>query len=106
MDETKALLLKAFPRVTEMVFLLQGLTSSAHKALTSTHLIVAVHPLSDVGLFATPMNCSTPGLPVLHCLLDFAQTHVHGVSDAIQPSHPLSPPSPALNLSQHQGLFQ
>ena len=48
-----------------------------------------------------------PGFPVLHHLPDFAQTHVHWVSDAIQPSHPLSPPSPlALNLSQHQGLFQ
>ena len=54
-----------------------------------------------------PMDCSTPGFPVLHYFLEFAQTHVHWVSDAIQPSHPLSPPSlPALNLSQHQGLFQ
>ena len=54
-----------------------------------------------------PMDCSTPGFPVLHHLLEFAQTHVHWVSDAIQPSHPLLPPSPpALNLSQHQGLFQ
>ena len=53
------------------------------------------------------MNCSTPGFPVLHYLLEFAQTHVHWVRDAIQPSHPLLPPSPlALNLSQHQGLFQ
>ena len=54
-----------------------------------------------------PMDCSTPGFPVLLCLLEFAQTHVHLINDAIQPSHPLSPPSPpALNLSQHQGLFQ
>ena len=53
-----------------------------------------------------PMNCSTPGFPVLHHLLELAQTHVHWVGDAIQPSHPLSPPfPPALNLSQHQGLF-
>ena len=52
------------------------------------------------------MDCSTPGFPVFHSLPEFAQTHVHWVSDAIQPSHPLSPPSPALNLSQHQGLFQ
>ena len=53
------------------------------------------------------MDCSTPGFPVLHHLLEFAQTHVHRVDDAIQPSHPLSSPSPpALNLSQHQGLFQ
>ena len=54
-----------------------------------------------------PMDCSTPGFPVFHCLLEFAQTHVHQVDDAIQPSHPLSSPSPpALNLSQHQGFFQ
>ena len=50
-----------------------------------------------------PMNCSTPGFPVLHHFLELAQTHVHRVGDAIQPSHPLSPPSlPAFNLSQHQ----
>ena len=54
-----------------------------------------------------PMNCSTPGLPVHHQLPEFTQTHVHQVSDAIQPSHPLSSPSPpAPNLSQHQSLFQ
>ena len=53
------------------------------------------------------MNRSTPGLPVHHQLPEFTQTHVHWVSDAIQPSHPLSSPSPpALNLSQHEGLFQ
>ena len=54
-----------------------------------------------------PMNRSTPGLPVHHQLLEFTETHVHRVSDAIQPSHPLSSPSPpALNPSQHQSLFQ
>ena len=53
-----------------------------------------------------PMNCSTPGLPVHHQLPEFTQTHVHRVSDATQPSHPLSSPSPAPNPSQHQGLFQ
>ena len=54
-----------------------------------------------------PMNCSTPGLPVHHQLLEFTQTHVHQVSDAIQPSHPLASPStPALNPSQRQSLFQ
>ena len=53
------------------------------------------------------MNCSTPGLPVHHQLLDSTQIHVHWVGDAIQPFHPLSSPSPpALSLSQHQGLFQ
>ena len=54
-----------------------------------------------------PMNCSMPGLPVHHQLLEFTQTHVHQVGDAIQPSHPLSSPSPpAPNPSQHQRLFQ
>ena len=53
-----------------------------------------------------PVNCST-GLPVHHKLLEFAQTHAHWVDDAIQPSHPLSSPSPpAPNPPQHQGLFQ
>ena len=54
-----------------------------------------------------PMNCSMPGLPVHHQLPEFTQTHVHRVSDAIQPSHPLpSPSAPAPNPSQHQSLFQ
>ena len=53
-----------------------------------------------------PMNHNTPGLPVHHQLLESTQTHVHQVGDAIQPSHPLSSPSPpSLNLSQHQRLF-
>ena len=55
----------------------------------------------------SPMNCSTPGLPVHHQLRESTQSHVHWVGDAIQPSHPLSSPSPpALSLSQHQGLFK
>ena len=54
-----------------------------------------------------PVDSSTPGFPVLHHLLEFAHTHVLQVGDAIQPPHPLSPPSlPAFSLSQHQGLFQ
>ena len=53
-----------------------------------------------------PHGCNMPDFPLLHYLLEFAQTHIHWVSDAIQPSHPLSPLSPpAFNLSQHQGLF-
>ena len=52
------------------------------------------------------MNCSSSGLPVHHQLLESTQTHVHWVGDAIQPSHPLSSPSPALNLSWHQSLSQ
>ena len=54
-----------------------------------------------------PTDCSTPGLPVPHCLPEFAQVHVHCIGDAVQPSRPLMPSSPsALNSSQHQGLFQ
>ena len=58
-------------------------------------------------ILCDPLDCSMPGLPVHHQLLEFTQTHVHWVGDAMQPSHPLSSPSaPAFNLSQHQGLFQ
>ena len=53
-----------------------------------------------------PMDCSTPGFPVHHQLSELAQTHVHQVGDAIQPSHPLLSSSPAFSLSQHQGLFK
>ena len=54
-----------------------------------------------------PMDCSTPGFPVHHQLLELAQTHVHQVGDDLQPSYPLSSPSPPIfNLSQHPGLFQ
>ena len=53
-----------------------------------------------------PTDGSTPGLPVHHQLLEFTHTHVHRVRGAIQPSHPLSSPSPTINLSQHQDLFK
>jgi len=66
----------------------------------------SVQSLNRVRLFATPMGCSTPGFPVDHQLPELSQTHVHRVGDTIQPSHPLSSPSPAFNLSQYQGLFQ
>ena len=68
----------------------------------------SVQSLSHVQLFATPwINRSTPGLPVHHQLPEFTETHVHRVSNAIQPSHPLlSPSPPAPNPSQHQSLFQ
>ena len=62
---------------------------------------------SDCQTLCDPMDCSMPGFPVHHQLLELPQAHVHWVSDAIQPSHPLSFPSPpAFNLSQDQGLFQ
>ena len=62
---------------------------------------------SSVAQFCDPMNRSTPGLPVHHQLPEFTETHVHRVSDATQPSHPLLSPSPPTpNPSQHQSLFQ
>ena len=71
------------------------------------HIISSVQTLSPIPTLYNPMDCSTPGFPVHHQLLELAQTHVHWVSDAIQSSHPLSSPfPPAFNLSQHQGLFQ
>ena len=77
-------------------FLLQGCPSGCYCSVTK--LCLALHD---------PMDCSMPSFPVFHYLLEFAHIHVHWVGDAIQPSHPLSPSSPlALNLSQHQGLFQ
>ena len=78
-------------------------------AARDCNLLYLFSPFSCSVMFhlCDPMNCSTPGLPVHHQLLESTQAHVHWVSDNIQPSHPLSPPSPpALNLSQHQGLFQ
>ena len=75
--------------------------------LISIHLCIAVQSLSRVWLFVTPWNAACRAFPVLHHLSEFAQTHVHQVGDAIQPSHPMSSPSPpALNPSQHQSLFQ
>ena len=69
--------------------------------------ISSVQSLSHVRLFATHGLQHAAGLPVLHQLPEFTQTHVHWVGDVIQPSHPLSSPSPPdFNLSQHQGLFQ
>ena len=73
--------------------------------------IISSFQFSSVALscltLCNPMNCSTPGLPVHHQLPELTQTHVHRVSDAIQPSHPLSSPSPpSPNPSQHQSLLQ
>jgi len=69
--------------------------------------LVGVQSLSRVWLSVTSWTLSsTPVFPVLHYLPEFAQIHVHWVSDVVQPSSPLSPPSLVLNLSQHLGLFQ
>ena len=72
----------------------------SHCTISSVQSLTRVWPCD-------PMNCSIPGLPVHHQLQEFTQTHVHWVSDATQPPHPLSSPSPsAPNPSQNQGLFQ
>ena len=76
-------------------------TSSHSKTSCCSCSVVKSRPT-----LCNPTDCSTPGFPVLHYLQEFAQTHVHRVSDAIQPSYPLSPPSlPAFNLSQIKVLY-
>ena len=76
------------------------------RSLGLTCTTIVVKSISCVWL-CDPLDCSTSSLSVLHYLLEFAQTHVHWVGDAIQPSHPLLSPSlPTFNLSQQQGLFQ
>ena len=87
---------------------MQCLTGVSH---TRRQLKVDLTVISSVAqscsTLCDPISYSMPGLPVHHQLLELAQTHVHWVGDAIQPPHPPSPPSPpALNLSQHQSLFQ
>ena len=68
-------------------------------------IVVGVQWLSHVQL-CDPVDYNSPGFPVVHHLLEFVQTHVHAISDAIQPSHPLTPLAPpALSLSQHQEIF-
>ena len=81
--------------------------AKGHMKRWSTLLITQLSSIAQLCLtLCDPMNCSTPGLPVHRRLLAFTQSHVHWVVDAIQPSHPLFPSPPVLNLSQHQGLFK
>ena len=82
------------------------ITSTTWEARQST--ISFVQSLQSCPTLCNPMDCSISGFPSHHHLLELAQTHVHRVGDAIQPSHPLSFPSPAFNLPQHQhpGLFK
>ena len=104
-EELKSLLMKM--KESEKV----GLKFNSQKTkIMASGPISSVQFTSVVQLCLTlgnPMNCSMPGLPVHHQLPEFTQTHVHRVGDAIQPSHPLSSPSPpAPYPSQHQSLFQ
>ena len=84
----------------------QSIGASASASVLPMNILLLLFSHSAVSDSLWPMDCSTPGFPVLHHLLELAQTHVHWVGDAIQPSHPLSSPSPpAFILSQHWGLL-
>ena len=87
--------------------LLQSTRLSSLGCTATSHSVQFSSVAQSCTTLCNPMNRSTPGLPVHHQLPEFTQTHVHPVGDAIQPSHPLSSPSPpAPNPSQHQSLFQ
>ena len=107
--------LSAFPRISfacksQPQNLLSGEINLVQSWISELIIVILVQFSSVAQSCPTlcdPMNRSTPGLPVHHQLPESTQTHVHWVGDAIQPFHPLfSPSPPALNLSQHQGLFQ
>ena len=78
-----------------------------HRIIPEQYLLLSLSCLLNCIWLCDPVDCSMPGFSVLHYLPEIAPAHVHWVGDAIQPSHPVSPTSPpALNLSQHQHLFQ
>ena len=90
-----------------------GAQLSCFWCLAKAVMGIIIHQFSSIQVtqscltLCDPMDCSVPGLPVHYQLPEFMQTYVHWVGNAIQPSHPLSSPSPAvLNLSHHQGLFK
>ena len=81
--------------------------SGGLKSLQSQSSVQFSSVVESYSTLCDPMNCSLPGLPVHHHLLEFTQTHIHQISDAIQQSHPLSSPfPPAPKPSQHQSIFQ
>ena len=101
------------PHTLELSHIFQIFTWAAHFLILSisVHFFFFHFQFSAVTqsclILCDPMDCSTPAFPVHHQLPQLAQTHAHRVGDAIQPSYPLSSPSPpAFNLSQHQGLFE
>ena len=99
--------LEYFSVIKGMRYWFMNLKSWKHYAKKVTHkrLHICCSVAQWCPTLPNPMDCNTSGFPVHYQLLEFTQTHVHWVSDAIQPSHPLSSPSPpAFNFSQHQGL--
>ena len=98
--------LKQFSMHTNILCSL-GIYPSYFSPCPSLTVLSSIQLLSRVWLIETPMDCSTPDLPVHHQVPQFTQTHVHWISDAIQTSHsPLSPSLPTFNLSQHQDHFK
>ena len=97
-----------FKREAYMSTIIDYLTSTADYLYSLTYHKVQLTSVTQSCLtFWNPMDCSMPGFPAHHQFTELANTHVHRVSDASQPSHPLSSPSPpTFNLSQHLGLFQ
>ena len=91
------------PRDRTQVSCIAGISLPAEPQFSSVQFSSVAQPCLTL---CDPMNCRMPGLPVHHQLPEPTQTHVHWVGFAIQPSHPLLSPSPALNISQHQGLFK
>ena len=95
------------PNIGAPQYVWQMLTSMKGEINSNTIIAQFNSVAQSCPTLCNPMNHSTPGLPVHHQLPEFTQTHVHRVSDAIHPSHPLSSPSPpAPNTSQHQSLLQ
>ena len=98
---------KEIHQMVTMILFDYGIVRNSFFLVDTCTLLLLLFSHSVMSNSFNPMDCSMPGFPVLHHLPEFAQTHVHWVDDAIQPSHPLLPPSPlALNFSQYQGLFR
>ena len=104
MDINRHSILKQLALLVQLLLHLQKIAASMTWKVSSVQFSSVAQ---SCPILCNPMNCSSLGLPVHHQLPEFTQTHVHRVRDAIQPSHPLSSPSPpAPNPSQHQSLFQ
>ena len=94
-------------KLTILLFRQDPETQETHGELSPNNLVQFSSVAQSCPTLCDSMDCSIPGFPVYHQFLEFTQTHVHWVGDAIQPSHPLlSPSSPVFKLSQHQDLFQ
>ena len=109
-DDALESTLKGSSRTKQRLAILCKIAITITVGAISTVIPTTINQFSSVTqlcpTLCDPKDCSMPGLPVHHQLPELAQTHVHRVSDAIQPSHPLLSPSPTFNFSQHQGLFQ